>query len=1078
MNKIYRNVWNAVTGTWVAACETAKGRSKGSTGRRSVVAVAIVASIGAAGLPEIAVGQATLNGGIVTGNISGIAIDGSFNGTCTSNGSNPTGFSGPTRASASDAIAIGCQTSASGLQAVAIGSFSAASAAGSLAIGNAAQSNSINAVALGNGATVGYGASNSIAFGGNANVQGDHSVAVGGGAQALSGSALAFGGNATVNVGATNSVAVGNNATIEANANNATAIGYGALAKSSQGVAVGTNSTAGAANSMAVGSGSNISTGATNSMALGSNSNVATNANNAVAIGYGANALSSQSMTFGTNSTAGAASTIVIGNGASISDTSSTGAVAIGQGTSATGANAIALGYGSVTTRSNAVAIGKNANSSGLASVALGQNASATASNSVALGTGSSTAANLSASAYKPGGALLSGVTPVGEVSIGSASNERRITNVAAGAGNTDAVNVSQLKSLAQDALMWDPLANSGNGAYSAGHVGMGPNTITNVAPAIVNANSTDAVNGSQLYQTNQNVTNLDNRVTNVEGDVTTLGDTLANIAGDTSAAYTTNNGLGVRYVRTNDTGLVPGDASAQAVGSTAVGYDALATGQDSLALGRAAQTMNANDVALGSRSTTETAVATYGATIGGTDYWFAGNSPASTVSVGNAGNERTITNVAAGRLSATSTDAVNGSQLDATNQAVNQISSNVMNPPQGVVKYDTYNDGTVDYTSITLGGPASTDGGKTGGTRITNLAQGAVSATSTDAVNGAQLYETNQQVSQNTTNISNLSNSINNGELGLVRQDPTTRNITVASETDGAVVDLTGTAGARQMRGVANGEISQTSLYAINGSQLYGVSSSIANAFGGGSKVNVDGSISAPSYNIGGRTYNNVGDALTNVDGRVTHIENSMTTISNQINSSETGLVKQDPNTGNVTVAAATGGSVVDVTGTEGARKVTGIADGTVAAGSSDAVNGSQLYALAETISSSTVGSALALSQQSANQTLSQANAYTDQQVGAALQGANAYTDNKVNTVRRNASAGTAAAMAMAALPQAVLPGKGMVALGGSTYDGEAGLALGVSRMSGTGKWVVKGTASTNSRGVYGVAVGTGFHW
>ncbi|BAN24095.1 YadA domain-containing protein [Caballeronia insecticola] len=84
----------------------------------------------------------------------------------------------------------------------------------------------------------------------------------------------------------------------------------------------------------------------------------------------------------------------------------------------------------------------------------------------------------------------------------------------------------------------------------------------------------------------------------------------------------------------------------------------------DSVAIGTGAVANNANDIALGSNSISSAAVGTAGATIAGTNYSFAGSSPVGTLSIGSAGNERTITNVAAGRLSSTSTDAVNGSQL------------------------------------------------------------------------------------------------------------------------------------------------------------------------------------------------------------------------------------------------------------------------------------------------------------------------------------------------------------------------------------------------------------------------------
>ncbi|MEX3901787.1 hemagglutinin, partial [Paraburkholderia sp. BR10954] len=97
---------------------------------------------------------------------------------------------------------------------------------------------------------------------------------------------------------------------------------------------------------------------------------------------------------------------------------------------------------------------------------------------------------------------------------------------------------------------------------------------------------------------------------------------------------------------------------------ANSTGADSSARGKDSVAIGMGAVSNNANDVALGAGSMTSAAVSPSGTSIGGTTYFFAGSNPIGTVSVGSVGNERTITNVAAGRLSGTSTDAVNGSQL------------------------------------------------------------------------------------------------------------------------------------------------------------------------------------------------------------------------------------------------------------------------------------------------------------------------------------------------------------------------------------------------------------------------------
>ncbi len=142
----------------------------------------------------------------------------------------------------------------------------------------------------------------------------------------------------------------------------------------------------------------------------------------------------------------------------------------------------------------------------------------------------------------------------------------------------------------------------------------------------------------------------------------------------------------------------------------------------------------------------------------------------------------------------------------------------------------------------------------------------------------------------QNTTDITNLTTNITNGSVGLVQQDATTRNITVAKDTDGAVVDFTGSAGTRKLTGVSAGDVNALSVDAVNGSQLYALASSTANAMGGGSTVNPDGSITPPSYVVNGTTVNNAGDAITNLDGRVTQNTTDITNINKTLNNISTG--------------------------------------------------------------------------------------------------------------------------------------------------------------------------------------------
>ncbi|MPS77883.1 MAG: hypothetical protein E2591_07325 [Achromobacter sp.] len=101
------------------------------------------------------------------------------------------------------------------------------------------------------------------------------------------------------------------------------------------------------------------------------------------------------------------------------------------------------------------------------------------------------------------------------------------------------------------------------------------------------------------------------------------------------------------------------------------------------------------------------------------------------------------------------------------------------------------------------------------------------------------------------------------------------------------------------------------------------------------------------------------------------------------------------------------------------------------------------------------------------------------------AVQQSNAYTEGKfrnlrndVDRYRRDAAGGTATALAVAGLAQAYTPGRGMFSIAGSTYDGQQGFAMGLSTVSGNGKWVYKMSGSTNTRGTFGAVIGAGYQW
>ena len=202
------------------------------------------------------------------------------------------------------------------------------------------------------------------------------------------------------------------------------------------------------------------------------------------------------------------------------------------------------------------------------------------------------------------------------------------------------------------------------------------------------------------------------------------------------------------------------------------------------------------------------------------------------------------------------------GDALGALNTAINDVkgSSDALN--SSAVQYDKNADGSVNKDQISLGG------GKNG-TTITNVANGKVEVDSKDAVNGGQLWEVQNQINQNNTDIGDLKTEINNGGLGLVKQDAN-NNITVAANKGGTSINMAGTDGNRTVSGVNAGAVTATSSDAINGSQLHASNTNIASALGGNAKVDDKGNLVAPEYSVAGSSYTDVGSALKGLDNKI----------------------------------------------------------------------------------------------------------------------------------------------------------------------------------------------------------------
>nr|WP_241016470.1 YadA-like family protein [Paraburkholderia sp. Ac-20336] len=764
-------------------------------------------------------------------------------------------------------------------------------------------------------------------------------------------------------------------------------------------------------------------------MALGTFS-AATQAR-ANAIGTNSTATGVDSNAIGTSAAASGQRAIALGSSASQSSNTTTDAtqdattntrasgtdsIAIGTASSATQASSVAIGTSAVSSGSGAVALGQTAKASGTNSIALGQNAAASANNSVALGAGSTTTANLGAAAYNPGSSSLSGTASAanGEVSVGSVGYERRMTNVAAGAAATDAVNVSQLQSEAVKSneignsvaasLGGGAAYNSTTGTVSAPSYSVGGTTVGSIGDALGNIdgrttqNTADiARNADDIAQNSTSITNVQNQLASgtvglVQQDATTrdltvgkdTDGTVVNMAG--TAGSRTVTGVAAGAVNASSVDAINGSqlyansasvASALGGGSTvsedgtvsAPSYSVDGTTVNSIgdALGnidgRTTQntadiTRNADDIAKNAtdltnvqNSVTDLSTQLASGTAGlvqqdatTRDLTVGKDTDGTVVNMAGTAGNRTVTGVAAGAVNASSVDAINGSQLYANSASVAEALGGGSTVSE---------DGTVSAPSYSVGG-----------TTVGNI--------------GDALGNIDGRTTQNAADIASVQDKLADGSFGLVQQDATTRDLTVGKDTDGTVVNMAGTAGNRTVTGVAAGAVNASSVDAINGSQLYANSASVASALGGGSTVSEDGTVSAPSYSVGGTTVGSIGDALGNIDGRtmqntaditrnaddiaknatdLTNVQNSVTDLSTQLNSGTVGLVQQDETTRDLTVGKDTDGTVVNMAGTAGDRTVTGVAAGVVNASSMDAINGSQLYANSVSVASALGG-------------------------------------------------------------------------------------------------------------------------
>ncbi len=989
MNKIFKVIWNPATGSYSVASETAKSRGKKS-GRSKLLISVLVAS----GLLSSFGALANNYDGQPTDYGDGSAGDGWV---AIGKGAKANTFMNTSGAS----TALGYDAIAEGEYSSAIGSKTLATGGASMAFGVSARAMGDRSVALG-ASSVANG-DRSMAFGRYAKTNGYTSLAIGDSSLADGEKTIALGN--TAKAYEIMSIALGDHA--NASKEYSMALGASSAASAANAIAVGRNSAAAGVDSLAFGRLS--AANAANAIAIGAESKAA---ENATAVGTNAEANGLSSIALGSGSIADVDNTIALGNQ---SQAVAAGAIAIGQGNKADGANAIALGNGSITGGVNAIALGQGSYAGLENGTAIGAQASAQGKNSVALGAGSV-------------------ATDADTVSVGNTTAQRQIVNMAAGdisTTSTDAINGSQLyaisKSVADNlgggatvnaqgvvtspnyrlksgifgtvgdaltgldnnTLQWDSLKK----AYSAAHGTDTTSTITNVKDGAISDTSKDAVNGSQLKTTNDNVaTNTANITTNTNS-INTLTDSVGDLKDDAllwngtafSAAHGTEATSKITNVKDGDltagsTDAVNGSQLKTTNDAVAANTTNIATnttnitnltdavdslGDDSLLWNDAAKAFSAahgtdatskitnvkdGDLTAGSTDavngsqlkTTNDAVAANTTNIAtnttnitnltdavdslGDDslLW---NDAAKAFSAAH-GTDATskITNVKDGDLTAGSTDAVNGSQLKTTNDAVaantTNIATNTTNITNLTDAVDSLGDDSLLWNDAAKAFSAAH--GTDATSKITNVKDGDLTAGSTDAVNGSQLKTTNDAVAANTTNIATNTTNITNltDAVDSLGDDSLLWNATA-----GAFSAKHGTNGTdSKITNLLAGTVSSDSTDAINGSQLYGLADSFTSYLGGGADISDAGVLTGPTYTIGGTDYNNVGDALA--------------AINTSFSTSLGDALLWD--------ATAKGGDGAFSAGRgkdNTASIITNVADGAISSTSSDAINGSQLY-------------------------------------------------------------------------------------------------------------------------------------
>ena len=385
-----------------------------------------------------------------------------------------------------------------------------------------------------------------------------------------------------------------------------------------------------------------------------------------------------QASSFGMNNQINGNHTHAFGGGNNVTGDQST---ATGHYNLITGHNASAFGYDNKALANETTVVGHQSNASGLNASAFGSKATASGESALALGTGANATADSTVAIGND-----SNATGKSSVAVGESTNATGVFATALGDSSTATGNRTVAISVDSKAKADESIA-VGSASTSEGirSIAIGANaTATNESATVVGTHSTADIRGT---------------VIGAESEAHNHG-----FAGGYQAKATGESSTAIG-VRANSTGLstiaIGSDSVANNKASTAIGQGSQADASYSVALGKAATATHGSSVALGTATTTKAAVAVTEATVGKLTYGgFAGTDATAVVSVGKEGDHtRQIVNMGAGEISATSTDAINGSQLYATNDVINNVATTVTSVLGGTAKVDSK--GNITMTDI-----------------------------------------------------------------------------------------------------------------------------------------------------------------------------------------------------------------------------------------------------------------------------------------------------------------------------------------------------------------------------------------